>query len=87
MSKGRGAHGLKAYARLLLVNASTKSKCHILSCLEDVMIQSIKNMTWLEWFRLRLPRFVPVSLPWLTSQHYCMQCHIDLMTLKVPGKS
>ncbi len=25
------------------------------------MIQSIKNVAWLEWFRLRLPRFVPVS--------------------------
>lgn len=61
MSKGRGAHGFKAYAGLLPVIASTKSKCHNLSCLEDVMIQSVKNVAWLEWFRLRLPRFVLVS--------------------------
>ena len=61
MSKGGGAHGFKAYAGLLLVIASTKSKCHNLSCLEGVLIQSVKNVAWLEWFRLRLPHIVPVS--------------------------
>ena len=43
MSKGGGAHGLKAYAGLLPVIASQKSKCHNFSCLEDVMIQSVKK--------------------------------------------
>ena len=62
MSKGGGAYGFKAYAGLLLVIASTKSKCHNLSCLEDVMIQSVKNVAWLEWFRLRLPRFLPLAI-------------------------
>ena len=48
MSEGRGAHGLKANARLFLVMAGIKSKCHRLGCLEDVIIQIIKNVAWLE---------------------------------------
>ena len=43
MSKGGGAHGLKAYAGLLPVIVNTESKCHTFSCLEDVMIQSVKK--------------------------------------------
>ena len=43
MSKGGGAHGFKAYAGLLPLIASTKSSCHNFSCLEDVMIQSVKK--------------------------------------------
>lgn len=44
MSKGGGAHGFKAYAGLLLVIANAKSECYNFSCLEDVMIQSVKKL-------------------------------------------
>lgn len=51
------------------------------------MVQSVKDVAWLEWFRLRLPHIVPVSFALVDGLILLHAASIDLMTIQGPGKN